>query len=75
MATLAGAVKVLQEPTPDLPSASTALESVRLRLVSHNSLEEELIYPGADRLPQEQQAQLLADTSRELTFLPRRYEK
>jgi hypothetical protein len=75
MATLAEGVKVLQGPTPDLPSARAALESVRLRLASHNSLEEELIYPGADRLPQEQLAQMLADASRELTFLPRRYEK
>ncbi|HJW72040.1 MAG TPA: hemerythrin domain-containing protein [Geothrix sp.] len=75
MATLAEGVKVLQEPAPDLPSARTALESVWRRLASHNSLEEEQIYPGADRLPQAQLAQLLAAASRELAFLPQRYER
>ncbi|MBL0311602.1 MAG: hemerythrin domain-containing protein [Holophagaceae bacterium] len=73
MASLAGAVKVMQDPLPDFASTREGVEAVRLRLISHNALEEELIYPAVDQLSHEQQVRVIGDVSRELTFLPKRY--
>lgn len=73
MASLAGAVKAMRDPSPDFAATREEVEAVRLRLIAHNSLEEELIYPAADQLPHERLVQVIGDVSRELAFLPKRY--
>ncbi len=74
MATLATAVQGLRGPSPDLTSARTAMEAVQLRLAAHNALEEDRIYPEADRLPGAERAWIIREVARELAFLPRRHE-
>ncbi|MBK7292242.1 MAG: hemerythrin domain-containing protein [Holophagaceae bacterium] len=73
MSALAGAVKAMKGPSPDVALIRAALEAVGLRLDSHNAIEEETIYPAADELPREQRLQVLEDVSRELAFLPIRH--
>ncbi len=74
MATLAAAVQGLRDPSPDLTSARTAMEAVQLRLAAHNALEEDRIYPEADRLPGAERARITQEVARELAFLPQRHE-
>lgn len=73
MSALAGVVKAMKGPPPDVALIKATLEAVGLRLGSHNAIEEEAIYPAADELPREQRVQILADVSRELAFLPTRH--
>lgn len=73
MTSLAEAVKILQAPSPGVASARVTMEAVRLRLASHNAIEEESIYPVMDQLPHEQRVRFFGDGSRELAFHPKRY--
>ena len=73
MATLAESMNHLRGPSPNFALTKDAVEAVRLRIKSHNALEETLIYPAADQLPSDQQDRISQDVSRELAFLPKRY--
>lgn len=73
MATLAAAVQGLRGPSPDLASARAAMEAVQLRLTAHNALEEDRVYPEADRLPGAERARITQEVARELAFLPGRH--
>jgi iron-sulfur cluster repair protein YtfE (RIC family) len=73
MATLAAAVQGLRGPSPDPASARAAMEAVQQRLAAHNALEEDQVYPEADRLPGAEGARITRDAARELAFLPRRH--
>ncbi|WP_257306426.1 hemerythrin domain-containing protein [Geothrix campi] len=75
MATLAGTVKALEGAEVEWATVRSALEAVHRRLASHNTLEEERIYPLVDQFPDEQRRQLVGDVSRELALLPARYEE
>ncbi|GLH74625.1 hypothetical protein GETHLI_31270 [Geothrix limicola] len=73
MTVLAGAVKALRDPSPEIASIQAAIEALKLRLTAHNALEEASIYPAADRLPPDQVTAMLEEAARELNFLPSRY--
>lgn len=73
MTVLAGAVKALRDPSPEIFSIQAAVQALKLRLATHNALEEASIYPAADRLPQDQVTAMLEAAARELSFLPSRY--
>jgi hemerythrin superfamily protein len=73
MGALAGAVKAMTGPSPEVASIKATLKAVQLRLGSHNAIEEETIYPAVGLLPREQRVQVLGDVSRELAFLPKRH--
>ncbi|MBP1771602.1 MAG: hemerythrin [Holophagaceae bacterium] len=73
MASLAGVLKTLREPGPDLGSVRAVVAALKVRLESHNTFEEEGVYPLADQLPLAQLSSILRDVARELAFLPTRY--
>lgn len=73
MATLATLVNHLRQPGVDWTTVASGLEAVHRRLGTHNALEEEGVYPVADRLPPEQRDRLAAEVARELAALPSRY--
>ena len=73
MATLAVVVRGMESPAPDFAKAGAMLEAVRTRLVSHNALEEGVIYMMADQLPPDACGQVVEVIARELAFLPGRY--
>jgi hypothetical protein len=73
MTVLAGAVKALRDPSPEIVSIRAAIEALKLRLATHNALEEASIYPAADRLPPDQVKKMLEEAAQELSFLPSRY--
>jgi len=73
MATLAEAVNALKSSAVDWLAVRSALGAVQERLVFHNALEEDRIYPLADQFPQEQRRRLGGDVARELAALPTRY--
>lgn len=74
MTSLAGALQTLRCPAPDLKSIQVSVEALHHRLSLHNALEESQIYPLADALPPERQRRVLAELTKELAFLPKRYQ-
>ena len=82
MSKLARAVAVARELPPNLGASGTEMvsqireivDSVRLRLVFHNTLEEKFVYGLPERvLSEEDQATLAAGMQRELANLPQRF--
>nr|WP_275976233.1 hemerythrin domain-containing protein [Geothrix oryzisoli] len=73
MATLASAVNALKGPDVDWASVKASVETVRRRLIPHNALEEERIYPLAGQLEEGPRARLDEAVARELAALPGRY--
>lgn len=75
MATLATMVNALKGAELDWAAVRSSAEAVQKRLAAHNALEEERIYPVADRLSEVQTRCLAGEVSRELAALPTRYDE